>query len=1409
MNFYILIYFFFQIKLMEIKSNFKFFLILIFSFIFYIKTDADTIRDLGGLFPISLTLHNENILLITKDQITFYDSSLTSIIKVYNLSESEIASDVDETYKTNIYQYSQEDNSYILVSVKDQLYFFDEEGNYINKVNLSLELNSISYYEITPIKNKGNNLYYIIAYTNKTEFTLNFFYYKMNIISYENSLILNYTYITKIISGNNVMSISNNVACVLMNSKEKNDILTCFYSLLYPIQISITSFSLDNDYMNELESYSTQLLFDKTTDLNFFKAISIGDKSKAFIVFIRYNVYGYSAIYDINNNSLFSIEQRVGHVGSSEKCLNIQYFEITEQYVLFFRGDNKDFKVIVADKNFNILYNENGDETFRFRDTSAYVNREAIVYLKDQKRYFVLSDATYNSQSLGIKIYSFNITVKVTNNYKENDIESTQIISDSSSVIEEDTNIESTEIVSDSSSVIEEDKNIESTEIISDSSSVTEEDTNIESTEIVSDSSSVTEEDTNIESTEIVSDSTSIKEKNIENKSEEELIVVNKESINIDDIIILNEKNNKCFSITNESLILNLCVSCNEDYDYYPVDFKKYNLFNKGFKECFNNKTKLNNFYFNEEKKQYEPCFETCNTCNSGGNEEINNCTSCDIDSIFRPETNGTTNCVKKCKYKYYFSLFDQYKCTENDQCPNDAILLIKEKNKCIQDCKFDDTYRFQYNGECLKKCPNNTKEENNICKNIDYNKCSYKENKNYLNENFSNKDLDLLVKVYGEEYNYTNNHVSLYKNNFHTIAIYKNKDCVNNLLNITHIDFGSCYNKIKSNNYNNLDLIILILEKYKNDSSIVLYYFYDPISLEKIDLSNKCQNENITIEKYILKSLLSSNIDIDKVIDLGKQNIDIFDKNNKFYNDICFNYESPNGKDIPLKDRLKVFYPNISLCDNDCLYKGVNLTSMTSLCQCKFSDFVGDNYFTENVFVSKISGEIIEMYLKSNLQILQCYDDVFTYKYFIKNTGGFIIISLIICQTLCILIFYLLHLQKITRYIFIMTQTYLFFLEKTTITNEHNIISFIDKVASPNPKKIENQLKTKNKTRKKTKKKTRKNEKLSAVIYQNNSNIIKLNINKLEIKKSFQKNENKVNKKKYNSSNSIMKILRKKNSKNESRMGSLINKMNLRKTTEKIRFKNKCKSSKPLKPNELKYKLDKFVENYLSNDLNDFDYDDAIKLDNRKFCQYFWEKLKSNIFVLDIIFVYEPLKPRSIKILLFLINIDLFFLINGLFMNEDYISEIYHSNDNWNFFSFVKRTNNNLFYISTIGAFIGYLITCFFIEEKKLKNIFIREKNNKNNIQAEIYLLNKKIKSNFMIFFIMTYIITLCSWYFISCFNNVYSYTKIEWIISSICIHVAMQMLYLFLTLFETIMRYLSFKIKSEKIFKISKIFS
>ncbi len=39
---------------------------------------------------------------------------------------------------------------------------------------------------------------------------------------------------------------------------------------------------------------------------------------------------------------------------------------------------------------------------------------------------------------------------------------------------------------------------------------------------------------------------------------------------------------------------------------------------------------------------------------------------------------------------------------------------LIPEKRKCINECIFDDTCKYEYNIICYKKCPNSQ-----ICKNI------------------------------------------------------------------------------------------------------------------------------------------------------------------------------------------------------------------------------------------------------------------------------------------------------------------------------------------------------------------------------------------------------------------------------------------------------------------------------------------------------------------------------------------------------------------------------------------------------------------------------------------------------------------------------------------------------------------
>ena len=92
-------------------------------------------------------------------------------------------------------------------------------------------------------------------------------------------------------------------------------------------------------------------------------------------------------------------------------------------------------------------------------------------------------------------------------------------------------------------------------------------------------------------------------------------------------------------------------------------------------------------------------CYKNCQTCNIYGNDEENNCFSCISNYIFLPDNDNSTNCVPKCFYYYYFSLFNIYSCTSSFQCPEEVKLLIRSKNKCIDNCSKDNIYKYQYSG--------------------------------------------------------------------------------------------------------------------------------------------------------------------------------------------------------------------------------------------------------------------------------------------------------------------------------------------------------------------------------------------------------------------------------------------------------------------------------------------------------------------------------------------------------------------------------------------------------------------------------------------------------------------------------------------------------------------------------------
>jgi hypothetical protein len=238
-----------------------------------------------------------------------------------------------------------------------------------------------------------------------------------------------------------------------------------------------------------------------------------------------------------------------------------------------------------------------------------------------------------------------------------------------------------------------------------------------------------------------------------------------------------------------------------------------------------------------------------------------------------------------------------------------------------------------------------------------------------------------------------------------------------------------------------------------------------------------------------------------------------------------------------------------------------------------------------------------------------------------------------------------------------------------------------------------------------------------------------------------------------------------------------------------------------------LKDDLDIDIEEYLNTDPDDMDYDEALRRDNRKFCRYYWEKIQANQILINTFYNTEYLKPLPIKLILLALQIDLYFFINGLFYNEEYIKKIFDLGDEDTLYKAFLRFTDNLFYAFLVGVIINYIIEFFFIEEKKLRVTLKREKDNIFVLKYEMIQIIKDIYTRYLTFIIITFVILLFTWYHLYCFNNIYPHMQKEWLVFSALIILSVQVLSLLASLAETILRFLSFRFKSEKLFKLSQL--
>ena len=231
-------------------------------------------------------------------------------------------------------------------------------------------------------------------------------------------------------------------------------------------------------------------------------------------------------------------------------------------------------------------------------------------------------------------------------------------------------------------------------------------------------------------------------------------------------------------------------------------------------------------------------------------------------------------------------------------------------------------------------------------------------------------------------------------------------------------------------------------------------------------------------------------------------------------------------------------------------------------------------------------------------------------------------------------------------------------------------------------------------------------------------------------------------------------------------------------------------------------------MDEYLETEYEDMIFEVLLERDKRTYCQYFMEQIISKLAVINALCNNERFKPRTIKLLLFVVNIDLYLFINALFMNEEFISEVYYSENN-SFIDFIFRSVDRIIYTTLVKVILNCIVDCFFVDEKKIKVILKGKNRTIKEIKFHVLQIMQTTQRKYIYFMIFSFIITLLSLYYITCFNYKYYYITKEWIESSIFIFIFMELLTIVIIFVETSLRFLGLKLSNEKLYKFSLIFS
>ena len=812
---------------------------------------------------------------------------------------------------------------------------------------------------------------------------------------------------------------------------------------------------------------------------------------------------------------------------------------------------------------------------------------------------------------------------------------------------------------------------------------------------------------------------------------------------------ILYEYNDMCYNKCPKRTLVNngLCedVNCEEN---------NYNSTN-----CLNKIPK--GYYYDPKDESFKKCFYSCKTCNGRGRKYYHNCSECKQNLTFVNDSMYGTNCYKKCDYYFYIDDLNTFRCTKKFECPERYNKLILDKKKCIDKCKNDNIYQYEFENRCVISCPNGTfsEEKDKIClkeepiKNTTIyekkqtNKTNKKEEKinqveippinlitaikdnikkdeilvkeemsNYI-DNVTNKNI-FIFRYYIQNFNIsekTEDKIKIIDGVIYQITTTKNQK----IKNISTLYFPVCESILKDKYKIDKDspLIILKIEYYQKDSliPIIAYEIYHPYNKTKLNLQY-CNNTKITF-----------NIPVS----IDENELFKYEPNSDYYTDDCFAYSTEKGTDIIIKDRKQEFIDKkLYLCENNCNYTGYDKINKQSICICNINDKMEliSEIINNPDKLSNIPKSVWVKYIYYNINTIKCFKNLFSKNGLKRNISSYILIFFIIQFIISTILFF-----KSGYYLLEDDIDYI--LQNKEESNEKNYSRHKIKIinANTNNKLFENQTID----------------------------------NTYDFKSVIRLNPSEVYQEDY------------KPDKNESNI-----------TIDNNETKNPNENIK-----DNKEKCNKFIE------LNSLSYEDAINDDKRTIFEYYLFLIKRKNIILYSFYPTDDYNSMIIKSCIFSLSFTINYLINFAFFNEETIHKIYKLDGKYVVKYFMPKI-----LISFIISYIIILILQYIVLSERI--IYqIKKEISLSSVKDLSQKVKKKLIKKYVLFFIFSFLFLIFCWFLLSSFSAVYQNTQVI-ILFNTLISFGMSICYTFIfNIFPAIIRIYSLSSKSKYMFKISKI--